>query len=61
MQLLSRSADELRHGLFELMVEGDGPQLRVSWKRVELTVKEDAPEWSAAATLHFALATPGKA
>lgn len=53
MQLLARSPEELKQGLFELMVEGDATAIRVSWKRVDLIVREEALAWSAADALHF--------
>jgi hypothetical protein len=53
MQLLARSSEELKQGLFELMVDGDAGAIRVSWKRVDLVVREEPLAWSAAAALHF--------
>ncbi len=40
MQLFARSADELKDGLFELMVGGDATAVKVTWKRVALEVRE---------------------
>jgi NAD(P)-dependent dehydrogenase (short-subunit alcohol dehydrogenase family) len=53
MQLMARSREELAQGLFELMVDADGAGIRVSWKRVDLVVKEEAPEWSEKQALRF--------
>lgn len=53
MQLLARPPAELNSGLFELLVEGTPEQLRVSWKRVELNLREDALDWSEASALRF--------
>jgi NAD(P)-dependent dehydrogenase (short-subunit alcohol dehydrogenase family) len=53
MQLLARDPDELKQGLFELMVEGDAHAISVSWKRVELEVRETAMEWSKRSALRF--------
>jgi NAD(P)-dependent dehydrogenase (short-subunit alcohol dehydrogenase family) len=53
MQLLARPPAELNNGLFELLVEGTPEQLRVSWKRVELNIREDALDWSEASSLRF--------
>jgi len=53
MQLLARSPEELKQGLFELMVDGDAGAIRVSWKRVDLLVHEEPLAWSDAAALRF--------
>ncbi len=53
MQLIARPAEELNRGLFELMVDGEADNLRVSWKQVKLDVREEALEWSEGAALHF--------
>ncbi|HVN89493.1 MAG TPA: SDR family oxidoreductase [Candidatus Binataceae bacterium] len=54
LQLIARSPEELAQGLFELMVDAEGADIRVSWKRVDLIVKEAAPEWSEKQALRFA-------
>ncbi len=54
LQLIARSPKELSQGLFELMVDADSAGIRVSWKRVELIVKEEAPDWSAKQALRVA-------
>jgi len=54
LQLIARSPEELAQGLFELMVDAEGAEIRVSWKRVDLIVKEAAPEWSEKQALRFA-------
>lgn len=56
LQLIARSPKELSQGLFELMVDADSAGIRVSWKRVELIVKEEAPDWSEKQALRFASA-----
>jgi NAD(P)-dependent dehydrogenase (short-subunit alcohol dehydrogenase family) len=53
MQLFARSADELKDGLFELMVGGDATAVKVTWKRVALEVREEPLDWSEAQTLSF--------
>ena len=57
LQLIARSPEELTQGLFELMVDAEGAGIRVSWKRVDLIVKEEAPEWSEKQALRFASTT----
>ncbi len=53
MQLIARPAEELNRGLFELMVDGEADDLRVSWKQVKLDVREETLKWSEGAALHF--------
>jgi NAD(P)-dependent dehydrogenase (short-subunit alcohol dehydrogenase family) len=53
MQLIARSPAELRQGLFELMVDGDARGIKVSWKQVDLIVREAALAWSDAQALQF--------
>lgn len=53
LQLLARSSEELKEGLFELMVEGDPAAVKVTWKRVGLEVREEALEWSEEFALRF--------
>jgi NAD(P)-dependent dehydrogenase (short-subunit alcohol dehydrogenase family) len=60
MQLLACSPEELREGLFALMVEGDADAIRVSWKQITLEVREAVVSWSEAAPLHFAGTSPAK-
>jgi NAD(P)-dependent dehydrogenase (short-subunit alcohol dehydrogenase family) len=45
MRLLSRDAAELKQQLFELMVEGEADEIRVGWKRVDLSVREETIDW----------------
>jgi NAD(P)-dependent dehydrogenase (short-subunit alcohol dehydrogenase family) len=45
MQLNARSGDELKEGLFELMVEGNTAAIKVFWKRVVLDVREESLDW----------------
>jgi NAD(P)-dependent dehydrogenase (short-subunit alcohol dehydrogenase family) len=54
MQLIARSPAELRQGLFELMVDGDANGIKVSWKQVDLVVREGTLAWSDAQALRFA-------
>ena len=60
MQLVAREADELKQGLFELMVEGEANAINVYWKRVELEVREASMEWSQRASLQFSGKTTAK-
>ncbi|HLW71112.1 MAG TPA: SDR family oxidoreductase [Candidatus Binataceae bacterium] len=60
MQLLARSPEELRQGLFALMVEGDADAISVRWKQIELEVREAAIAWSHSAPLRFAGKAPAK-
>jgi NAD(P)-dependent dehydrogenase (short-subunit alcohol dehydrogenase family) len=53
MQLLARSPEELKQGLFELMVEGDASGVRVSWKLVDLVLREERLAWSDDTALRF--------
>jgi NAD(P)-dependent dehydrogenase (short-subunit alcohol dehydrogenase family) len=53
MQLLARPQADLDKGLFELMVEGAPDNVDVTWKRVQLDVREEAVEWSRGGSLQF--------
>jgi len=53
MQLLARPREELSEGMFELLVEGSPEQVRVTWKKAHLEVREDSLEWSEAQALRF--------
>jgi NAD(P)-dependent dehydrogenase (short-subunit alcohol dehydrogenase family) len=46
MHLLSRPQGELDQGMFELMVEGPADNVRMSWKKVTLDIREQALDWS---------------
>jgi 3-oxoacyl-[acyl-carrier protein] reductase len=46
MQLLARPAIELDLGIFELMVEGSADDLRLSWKKIHLELREELLGWS---------------
>lgn len=46
MQLLSRPLQELDQGIFELMVDGAADDLRLSWKKVHLELREEVLDWS---------------
>lgn len=53
MQLLARPREELAEGMFELLVEGSAEQVRVTWKKVHLDLREDSLEWSETHALQF--------
>ncbi|HKV54614.1 MAG TPA: hypothetical protein VJN94_08200, partial [Candidatus Binataceae bacterium] len=46
MQLLARPETELDQGMFELMAEGTADNLAVSWKKVNLEIREEMLDWS---------------
>ena len=46
MQLLARPLVELDQGIFELMVEGSADDLRTSWKKIHLELREEPLGWS---------------
>jgi hypothetical protein len=51
--LLARPQADLDKGLFELMVDGAPDNVDVTWKRVQLDVREEAMEWSMGGSLQF--------
>jgi NAD(P)-dependent dehydrogenase (short-subunit alcohol dehydrogenase family) len=53
MQLLARPQADLDKGLFELMVGGAPEKIDVTWKRVQLDVREEAMDWSRDGSLQF--------
>ena len=53
MQLLSRPQAELDQGIFELMVDGSATDIRLSWKRVHVDLREEALPWSDEEVLRF--------
>ncbi|KAA0240231.1 MAG: SDR family NAD(P)-dependent oxidoreductase [Dehalococcoidia bacterium] len=57
LQVLARPADELRNGMFEVMVDpapnGAEGEVVVTWKEVKFDVQETPATWSAAAPLSF--------
>ena len=53
LRLLTRPHAELDQGIFEIIVEGAPDKVDVTWKRVELDVREEPMEWSRAGTLQF--------
>src|SRR5712671_529746 len=53
MQLLTRPREELAQGMFELLVEGNAEQARVTWKKVHLDLREDPLDWSETHPLQF--------
>ncbi|MBI3795893.1 MAG: SDR family NAD(P)-dependent oxidoreductase [Deltaproteobacteria bacterium] len=46
LQLLARPTAELDQGMFELLVAGSVEQVRITWKKVHLDLREDPLEWS---------------
>jgi NAD(P)-dependent dehydrogenase (short-subunit alcohol dehydrogenase family) len=46
MRLLSRPQSELDQCLFELMVEGSADNVRLTWKKVSLEVREEELNWA---------------
>lgn len=46
MQLLARPTAELKQGMFELLVAGSVEQVRITWKKVHLDLREESLEWS---------------
>lgn len=52
-QLLTRPADELNLGNFELLVKGSAERTEVSWSQVRLQVEEAALGWSDEAPLIY--------
>jgi NAD(P)-dependent dehydrogenase (short-subunit alcohol dehydrogenase family) len=46
MRLLSRAPGELDQRLFELMVEGTADNIRLTWKKVSLEIREEKVDWS---------------
>jgi len=53
LQLLARPREELDQGMFELLVGGNVEQVRVTWKKVHLNLREETLDWSEAHALHF--------
>ncbi|MBE7519109.1 MAG: SDR family NAD(P)-dependent oxidoreductase [Thermoflexaceae bacterium] len=57
LQVLARPAEELRNGMFEVMVDpaasGAEGEVTVTWKEVKFDVQETPAPWSAASPLHF--------
>jgi NAD(P)-dependent dehydrogenase (short-subunit alcohol dehydrogenase family) len=46
MRLLSRAPGELDQRLFELMVEGTADNIKLTWKKVSLEIREEKVDWS---------------
>jgi NAD(P)-dependent dehydrogenase (short-subunit alcohol dehydrogenase family) len=53
MQLLARSRAELDQGMFELLVDGSADNVRVTWKKVHLDLREEQLDWSETQALRF--------
>jgi NAD(P)-dependent dehydrogenase (short-subunit alcohol dehydrogenase family) len=45
LRLLTRPQAELDQGNFEIMVEGGADDIRLSWKKVHLDLREESIEW----------------
>ena len=50
MRLLARPQAEIDQCNFELMVEGNADDIRLSWKKVHLDLREEPMEWSQGAS-----------
>jgi hypothetical protein len=48
MELMARPLADLDQGIFELMVDGPAEDLRLSWKKVHLELREELLDWSSA-------------
>ena len=53
IQLMSRPQAELDQGIFELMVDGPATDVRLSWKKVHLDLREESLPWSEDDMLRF--------
>ena len=53
MQLMSRPQAELDQGIFELMVDGPATDVRLSWKKVHVDLREESLPWSEDDVLRF--------
>lgn len=53
LHLLTRPWEELRQGMFALLVEGSAERIRVTWERVHLDLREERLEWSETRALSF--------
>lgn len=53
MQLMSRPQAELDQGIFELMVDGPATDVRLSWKKVHVDLREESLPWSQGDALRF--------
>jgi NAD(P)-dependent dehydrogenase (short-subunit alcohol dehydrogenase family) len=49
LRLLTRSQAELDQGNFEIIVEGGADDIRLSWKKVHLDLREESIEWGSSA------------
>ena len=52
-QLLTRPADDLNLGNFELMVDGTADKAAMTWRQVRLRVDEEELDWSASSPLVY--------
>jgi NAD(P)-dependent dehydrogenase (short-subunit alcohol dehydrogenase family) len=46
LRLLSRPQGELGQGMFELMVEGTTDNVRITWEKVTLDIREEKLDWN---------------
>lgn len=53
LHLLTRPQEELRQGMFALLVDGSAEKIRVTWERVHLDLREERLEWSETRALSF--------
>jgi len=53
MQLLARPQEEIDQGIFELLVGGNIEEVRVTWKKVHLDLREEPLDWSESRALQF--------
>jgi NAD(P)-dependent dehydrogenase (short-subunit alcohol dehydrogenase family) len=53
LQLLARPREELDRGMFELLVSGAAEQVRLTWKQVQLNLRENSLDWSETQALQF--------
>jgi hypothetical protein len=53
MQLLARPQEDLDQGMFELLVGGSAEEVRITWKKVHLDLREEPLDWSESHALQF--------
>jgi hypothetical protein len=46
LRLLARPQGELGQGMFELMVEGTTDNVRITWEKVTLDIREEKLDWN---------------
>ena len=60
MQLLARPKGETDQGMFELLVEGSVEDTRITWKKVQLDLREEALDWSDTSPLEYSSSKEAK-